>query len=259
MQGEELRNFMTKGLNRWVQMTEDDYINIENWKACGTDTTLEDMRGMACGIGLDLSSGGDLTSLAFEFELPGDKYFIESHSFIPKNRFQEHIQTDRAPYDMWLKDKLLTVTETMGGMKTDYKYIIQYLKDMQQQYDLIYSFIAYDPHNAATFLQDLDNFGCDCIEIVQSAKSLNSATVDFKLCIDGGSATHNKNNGLLTWSAANAKLTYNSFGECKIDKNYRVKRIDPMDAIIDVHKIMIGNKIVDMAEVTEDYLKAMGW
>lgn len=259
MQGEELRNFMTKGLNKWVQMTEDDYINIENWKACGTDTTLEDMRGRACGIGLDLSSGGDLTSLAFEFELPKDKYFIESHSFIPKNRFQEHIQTDRAPYDMWLKEKLLTVTETMGGIKTDYKYIIQYLVDMKQQYDLTYKFIAYDPHNAATFLQDLDNFGCDCIEIVQSAKSLNSATEDFKLCVDGGSATHNKNNGLLTWSAANAKLTYNSFGECKIDKNYRVKRIDPMDAIIDVHKIMIGNKLVDMAEVTEDYLKAMGW
>lgn len=260
MQGEELRNFMTKSLNMWVQMSDDDYINIDRWKECGTDTTLEDMRGMECGIGLDLSSGGDLTSLAFEFELPGDKYFIESHSFIPKNRLQEHIQTDKAPYDIWVKQELLTVTETLGGVKTDYKYIIQYLKDMQEQYDLKYRFIAYDPHNADTFLADLDTFGCDCIEIVQSARNLNSATVDFKLCVDGKSITYNKNNGLLTWSIANAKLTHNSFGECKIDKNYRVKRIDPVDAIIDVHKVMIENKsTVDLKQATENYLKMMGW
>jgi len=242
MQGEELRNFLTKGLNMWFQLTDDDYINIDNWKACGTDTTLEDMRGRECGIGLDLSSGGDLTSVAFEFELALENYFIESHSFIPKNRLMEHIQTDKAPYDIWLKQKLLTATETMGGIKTDYKYIIQYLEDMKNEYDLKYKFIAYDPHNADAFLQDLEVFGCDCIEIVPSAKSLNSATVDFGLCVDGKTVTHNKNNGLLTWSAANAKLTYNSFGECKIDKNYRVKRIDPIDAIIDVHKIMIINK-----------------
>ena len=242
MQGDELRNFMTKALNTWVQMSDDDYINVDNWKKCGTDTTLEDMRGRECGVGLDLSSGGDLTSLALEFELPDNKYFIESHSFIPKNRLQEHIQTDKAPYDIWLQQELLTVTETLGGVKTDYKYIVQYLRDMQEKYDLRYKYIAYDPHNADAFLQDLDTFGCDCIEIVQSAKNLNSATEDFKLCVNGGTVTHNKNNGLLTWSAGNAKLTYNSFGECKIDKNYRIKRIDPIDAIIDVHKVMIENK-----------------
>lgn len=260
MQGEELRNFMTKSLNMWVQMSDDDYIDIEKWKECATDLTLEDMRGKECGIGLDLSSGGDLTSLAFEFELLGDKYFIESHSFIPKNRLQEHIQTDKAPYDIWVKQELLTVTETLGGVKTDYKYIIQYLKDIQEQYDLKYRFIAYDPHNADTFLADLDTFGCDCIEIVQSARNLNSATVDFRLCVDGKSITYNKNNGLLTWSIANAKLTHNSFGECKVDKNYRVKRIDPVDSIIDVHKVMIENKsTIDINEITEDYLRLMGW
>lgn len=259
MQGEELRNFMTKSLNMWVQMSDDDYINIDNWKKCGTDTTLEDMRGRECGIGIDLSSGGDLTSLGFEFDLPDNKYFVESHSFIPKNRLQEHIQTDKAPYDIWLRQGLLTLTETLGGVKTDYKYIIQYLRDTQKQYDLKYKFIAYDPHNADAFLQDLDTFGCDCIEIVQSAKNLNSATEDFKLCVDGGTVTHNKNNGLLTWSACNAKLTYNSFGECKIDKNYRIKRIDPIDAIIDVHKIMIENKnMIDVNKyATKEFLSKL--
>lgn len=253
MQGEELRNFMTKSLNIWVQMSDDDYINIENWKKCASDTTLDDVRGMECGVGLDLSSGGDLTSLALEFELPDNKYYIHSHSFIPKNRLQEHIHTDKAPYDMWVKQKLITVTETLGGVKTDYKYIIKYLRDLKNGLNLKYKFIAYDPHNADAFLNDLDEFGCDCIEIVQSAKNLNAATEDFRLSVDGGDVIYNKDNGLLTWSVCNAKLTYNSFGECKVDKNYRFKRIDPVDAIIDVHKVTIMNKN-NLPEITEDYI-----
>jgi phage terminase large subunit-like protein len=253
MGGEELKNFMTKSLNMWVQFGEEEYINIEKWQEAGTDTTLEDMRGRDCGIGLDLSSGGDLTSLTFEFALPEDRYFLESHSFMPKQRLQEHIKTDKAPYDMWMHEGLLTATETLGGIKTDYRYIIKYLKEQRDRYGLKYRFVAYDPHNADAFLQDLDELGCDCIEILQSARSLNSATEDFALCINAGSLTHNKNNSLLNWSAVNAKLTYNSFGERKVDKNYRVKRIDPIDAAIDVHKIMIEQKSC-LPELTADYV-----
>ncbi|MDE8676461.1 terminase large subunit [Priestia aryabhattai] len=264
MGGAELRDFMTKRMNEWVQMTDDDYINVENWNKGACDLTLEDMRGKQCVVGLDLSSGGDLTSLGLEFPIRVEneqKYYIYSHSFIPKNRVQEHIKTDNAPYDMWLKEGLLTATETLGGVKTDYKYIISHLKQIKEEYDLSFKAIAYDPHNADTFLVDLDEFGCDCIEIVQSAKSLNQATEDFSLEVDAGNVLYNRNNKLLTWSAINAKLTYNSFGERKIDKNYRTKRIDPIDAIIDAHKIVVMNKEadIDINESTEDYLKMMGW
>ncbi|ALC80441.1 terminase large subunit [Bacillus gobiensis] len=262
--GEELRDFLTKRINAWFQLTDDDYINIENWKKCATELTLEDMRGNECVVGLDLSSGGDLTSLALEFPVrfnDQQKYFIYSHSFIPKMRLMEHIQTDKAPYDIWLKEGLLTVTETIGGVKTDYKYIVQHLKKLKEEYDLKFKAIAYDPHNADTFLVDLEEFGCDCIEIVQSAKSLHQATEDFKLEVDAGNILYHEVNGLLTWSVTNAKLTWNSFGECKIDKNYRIKRIDPIDAIIDAHKIVLMNKEnnIDINESAEEYLKMMGW
>lgn len=266
MGGEELRNFMTKDLNIWVQLNDDDYINLENWKANECDLTLEDMRDQECVVGLDLSSGGDLTSLALEFLIKMDgerKYFVHSHSFIPKMRVQEHIKTDKAPYDMWLREGLLTATETLGGIKTDYKYIVSYLKELKERYNLSFKAIAYDPHNADTFLVDLEEFGCDCIEIVQSAKSLHQATEDFSLEVDAGNILYNKRNGLLTWSVINAKLTWNSFGESKIDKNYRHKnkRIDPIDSLIDAHKIVLMNKEgdIDINASTEDYLKMMGW
>jgi len=208
---------------------------------------------------LDLSSGGDLTSLALEFplQIEGErKYFIYSHSFIPKMRLDAHIKSDRAPYDIWLKEGLLTATETLGGVKTDYKYIISKLKDLKDTYDLSFKAIAYDPHNADTFLTDLDEFGCDCIEIVQSAKSLHQATEDFTLEVDAGNVLFNRKSSLLTWSVINAKLVWNSFGECKINKNYRSqnKRIDPVDSLINAHKIILLNREteVDVSEFTED-------
>ncbi len=240
MGGEELRNFMTKGLNIWVQFTEDQYLNLENWKKCESNNTLEDMEGRSCYLGLDLSKGGDLTSGVLEFPLDIDgqrKYYIHSHSFIPKMRVQEHIRTDDAPYDMWIRDGLLTVTETLGGVKTDYKYIIQYYRDLIEKYELKLLGIAYDPHNADAFLSDLEEFGVDCVEIVQSARSLNDATVDFKLEVDAGNIIYDKRNKLLTWSAANAKKVSNSFGEIKIDKDLKTSRIDPIAAAIDAHKL----------------------
>lgn len=247
MGGEELRNFMTKSLDIWVQLSDTEYIPPERWKKCGSNTTLEDMRGRECFLGLDLSSGGDLTSGTLEFPLMIDgeqKYFIDSHSFMPKNRLAEHIKTDKAPYDMWVKKELITLTSTLGGVKTDYKYIISYYKKIIEEYDLKLRGIGYDPHNADAFLADLEEFGVDCTVIKQSCSSLNDATVDFKLEVEAGNIIYDKQNELLTWSFVNAQIgDANSFGEIKIDKNLTRKRIDPCDATIDAHKLAIRDKM----------------
>jgi phage terminase large subunit-like protein len=241
MGGETLRDFLTKQLNIWMQLSDNVYIkNIEFWKNCASKMTLEDMRGKVCYAGLDLSSGGDLTSLALVFPFYLDevkKYFIHTHSFIPKKRLAEHIKTDKAPYDIWVQEKLITVTETLGGIKTDYKYIISYLKTIIKQYDLKLRIICYDPHNADAFLNDLEELGIDTLMIVQSAKNLNDPTVDFRLEIESGNVLYNEDEAkVLTWSIANAKTVSNSFKEIKIDKDLAVKRIDPVDAVIDAWK-----------------------
>jgi phage terminase large subunit-like protein len=244
MGGSTLRDFMTKQLNIWVQLTDNQYMkNFDTWKACACDFNLEDFIKFydyrKCWVGLDLSSGGDLTSLALIIPYSVDgvrKYYIHSHSFIPKNRMDEHIKTDNAPYDMWHKEGLLTRTETLGGIKTDYKYIISYLKDIIKKNNLEVAMICYDPHNADAFLSDLEELGYDTMMVVQSAKNLNDATQDFRLETEAGNISYYKGNKLLTWSIANAKTVSNSFGEIKIDKDLRFKRIDPVDAVIDAYK-----------------------
>lgn len=262
--GNDLRDFLTKALNIWVQFTNDQYIKPQYWNPCGCEKTLEDFRGCKCFAGLDLSSGGDLTSYALIFvyydEDGNKKYYIYSHSFIPKKRVVEHIKSDEAPYDIWIRDGLLTVTETRGGEKNDYKYIIKHLEKLIEEYDLKIDQLGYDPHNADAFLADLQEIIPDCIEIYQTHKWLNDPTEDFELEVRAGNIEYDKKNELLSWSAVNAKLVSNSNGEIKIDKDRRQKRIDPIDAVIDAYKLAYKEeRLVDINQITDEYLSMMGW
>ncbi len=225
MGGDELRDFMTKSLNIWVTSSETAFIDLAEWEKCGCKKTLEDFRGKKAVCGLDLSSGGDLTSLVLEFpyedKKTGDKkYYIYSHSFIPKRRMQEHMdQEDNAPYVIWEREGLLTVTTAASGIKTDYKTILTHMHTLVDTYEIDLIAIAYDPHNASAFLVDLEDFGCDLVETAQSARSLNDATIDFQLEVKAHNIEYDERNKLLTRSMNDAILSQpNSFGEIKIDK-----------------------------------------
>lgn len=260
-QGDELVNFLTKSLNRWVTYTGGALLDLDKWHDCATEKTLQDMRGRECYLGIDLSSGGDLTSIALVFPLPENKVYIWSHSYMPELRLQEHIKTDDAPYGIWAGQGLITLTSDMYGIKTDYKHIIADLSEVIRTYELQVIGCGYDNHNAATFLADLESvLDCDLTEIKQSARSLNDPTVDFQLSVKANLVEYDKANSLLTWSAVNATISQpNSFGEIKIDKMTQAKRIDPIDAIIDAWKLYFMNKKgIDFDNAADEWLKAMG-
>lgn len=268
MGGMDLRDFLTKALNMWVQNSDDMFIHADKWSECGTKRTLEDFRGRSAWVGLDLSSGGDLTTYALEFDDVDDNgkdsIYLYSHSFMPRGRLQEHIETDLAPYDLWEQMELITVTGGDGDFKNDYKFIIKDLKCIKEEYDINFLGIGIDPHNADGILSDLESFGCPVVIIAQSCKSLNDATVDMQLLVKSKSLEYYEDNELLSWSFLNAKIVRNSFDEIKVDKKpgQRFKRIDPVDACIDAHACKLKNKnsdTVDVEDALNDYLKAMGW
>lgn len=240
--GADLLNFMTKHLNYWVTNGVGGFVDLQKFKECESDLTIEDMKGKECYLGLDLSSGGDLTSIALAFPLENEKIYIYSHSFMPELRLAEHEKTDDVPYRMWVNKGLLTLTSGAFGVKTDYKFIINHLKELIEKYEIRILEVGYDNHNASVFLQDLEFLACDLTEIKQSAKSLNDATVDFQLSVKANQLLYDKENDLLKWSIANATTTSNSFGEIKIDKQAQKYRIDPVDAVMDSWKIMLVNR-----------------
>ena len=268
MGGSELRDFLTKCLNMWVKNTDDQYIDPEAWQACGSDRKLADIVAAGnteCYVGLDLSSGGDLTTLALEFPLEDSKYYIYSHSFMPRGRLEEHVETDLAPYDLWETQGLITVTGGSTDYMNDYKFIVAHLKEVRERYGLTFKSIGIDPHNAPGVMQDLEEFGCPVITVTQSARNLNDPTVAVQLLTKSGQIEYDRDNELLTWSMINAAIVRNSFEEIKVDKKpgARFKRIDPVDAFIDAHYVLMlntgDNAPIDFAEALKDYLADMGW
>ena len=268
MGGMELADFICKSLNMWVKNIDTQFIDPDAWAACGSDRNLDDVvkSGLRdCYVGLDLSSGGDLTTLALEFPKADGSYYIHSHSFMPRGRFEEHQETDLAPYQIWAQSELITITGGESDYMNDYAFIISYLHDLRERSGLNFLGIGIDPHNAAGVMQDLESFGCPVVTITQSARNLNDATVAVQLLVKSGQIEYDKRNELLTWSMVNAAVVRNSFGEIKIDKKpgARFKRIDPADAIIDSHALLLLNKStagpVDLNQGLEDYLSAMGW
>ena len=264
MGGFEMSDYMTKRQNLWYEYGDTQYITPNEWKLGRTELTIENMRGRKCFAGLDLSSGGDLTSLALLFPLDDGKIYVWSHSYIPAKRLEEHIITDTAPYDVWAKSGLLTPSEAVGGLKNDYLQIVADLKELQEKFEINIACIGYDPHNADAFLEELDTLGAPLLEVKQSARFLSDTTVDFALEVKAGNVLYDQRNALMSWSIVNAKKTKNSFGEIKVDKevNARHARIDVVDAIIDAHvayRKSSKEETPDYETVVEDYLKKMGW
>lgn len=263
MGGSELRDFLTKCMNVWVTKTEDTFVAPEDWKGAKTTLTLDDFRGERCWIGVDLSSGGDLTTYSIEFDDDEGGAYAYSHSFMPRGRMSEHIQTDVAPYDLWEQQGLITVIGGETDFRIDYKAVVKHLADVVEEYDLKPQAVGYDPHNAEAFTEDLEVLGAPLIKVVQSAKNLNDATVDVQLLVKSGKYSMDKRNELMSWSFLNAQLVRNSFDEVKVDKKPgKTRRIDPVDACIDAHYARLvqrDSEVVDADVELRRYMELMNW
>ena len=261
MGGSELNNFLVKTMNRYTHGLDTKYIDIKHIEKCFSNKTLEDFRGKKVHIGLDLSQSSDLTSIAIVIK-DKDKIFVHQHSFMPKEiflRMQEN--GTKVPFNLWFEKGLLSFTE---GLRTDYKQVLRYLKNTVDEYKFKISEISYDPYNMNIFIQDIEETfpNVNLIKIVQSCKSLSSATEDFRLQIMEGKVEFNKDDELLVWSLGNAHVVKNSFDEIKIDKKNVKDKIDAVDAIIDAWKSMFNNDKnmdIDVKKSLNDYFNRMNF
>lgn len=258
--GEELADFKVKSLNMWLTCgTDNVYVDPDAWRACASDLTIDDMDGRRCYVGVDLSSGGDLTTVALLFELDSGEFFVHSHSWMPRGRQAEHVAYDSAPYDVWEERELITVTGTENDFKNDYTSVSLWLRETIEAHRLEPVAIGYDRHNADYFLRDLEDIA-PCIEVPQLARDLDGPTEDVRLLVKEHKYHYNRYEELLSWSFSNARLVSNSSNEVKVDKRAgdRHRRIDPVDAAIDAHYVyrkLREESAYDVNELADSWLE----
>ncbi len=239
---EKMRNYLTKNMNRWVDMKENGYMDMQKWKDCKETVELSDLKGLECTVGVDLSAKIDLTSVDFEFK-KDDKYIVISHSFMPEDTLHEKRKTDKVPYDLWIQQGWITTTP---GAVVDYEFIKKHIKNMEKENKFKIKEICADPWNATQFMQDMEADGYTMIEIRQGMATLSGPTKDFREQVYQKKVIHN-NNPVLNWAVSNAITKQDANENIMLDKSKTTERIDPIAAVINSHvRCMLNSGEMDL-------------
>ncbi|MGD6781335.1 terminase large subunit [Sutcliffiella horikoshii] len=240
-QPEKMRSFMTKNMNVWIDSKPRGYMKMDKWSTAKREKM--DLIQYPLFLGLDLASTTDLSSIGLTSQLSNNNFAIQQHSFIPEDKLQERINTDKVRFDLWEEQGHLTSTP---GSVVDYSYIEQYILDLRDEgYNIVE--IAYDKWNATHLVQILENHGFNMVEIPQYLRYLSFPTKELRSGIYRKNIVH-FDDPLLRWAMGNAVTKMDAQENIMLDKEKSIERIDPAAAVINSFaRAMHGNSAQDLS------------
>lgn len=223
---EKMRGFLTKNMNIWVDMKIDGYMSAKKWRECKVDAF--DITGRDVYIGIDLSKKIDLTSAGFIFPYENG-YHVQQHSFMPEESLTARKNSDKVPYDLWIKEGWL---ETTPGAVVDYTFVEKWILDFVEKYNLKPIMLCYDPYEATQFVQSMqNNYGYTIVEIRQGFPTLSEPTKEFREEVYKQRITH-LGDKVLSWAVGNAIEDIDANENIKLSKKKSIERIDPIAAVL---------------------------
>lgn len=211
-------------LNQRVSQ-QSPFIPQVTWTACGGEP---DPGALASGpvyIGLDLSARNDLTALVSIVQCDG-YWHVFPDFFAPKLGIEDRALRDRAPYDLWAREGVLTATP---GASVDYTTVAERLCNLCDEYDVAQ--IAFDRWRIDVLKAELAKMGRELplVPFGQGFKDMSPALDEVEAELVSGRVLHGMH-PILTWCAANAMTTRDPSGNRKLDKSRATGRIDGMVA-----------------------------
>jgi len=210
-------------LNLW---TEQDvrWLPMERWDSCTGNVGHDDLHGMACFGGLDLSTTTDTSAFVL--------YFPEVHAclrwgWIPGDRAHEREKRDRVPYVTWCNQGLLEMTP---GNVIDYEIVRARVNEICSTFNV--QGIAYDRWNATQIVTQLEGDGIRMVQFGQGFASMSAPAKELERLVVSGELQHG-GDPVLRWMAANAAAETDAAGNVKPSKKRSRDRIDGIVALIE--------------------------
>lgn len=218
-----LNVFLQKELNIWTQASM-RWIAPEKWAGCNLAPVVEsDLAGRRCYGGLDLSSTLDVTALVWVFpSAEGKVADVLARLWIPEENVEDRVKHDRVPYDVWVRQGLLTTTP---GNVVDYNFILDQIEADMKQFKV--EELAFDPWNATSITNKLPKV----VEFRQGFVSMNPAMKTLEVAIQKQTINHG-GNAALAWMADNVVASRDGAGNMKPDKARSTEKIDGVVALI---------------------------
>ncbi|WP_051221018.1 terminase large subunit [Eremococcus coleocola] len=242
---EELRNFMTKNMNEWVDQKDNGFIDMKKYeRQVMNEADVEDfLKGANMYYGIDLSSTTDLTSLGWVAVKKG-QFLCGQRSYIPSEKFMERKSHDKAPFEMYKDRGEVVLTE---GAVVDYEYLMNDLREMARKYGC--REVGFDTWNATHLASTLTNEGFVMVDIPQGITKLTEPTKKFREQLYKQTLFHTDDK-LLKWAVGNAVIITDANENIKISKKVSRDRIDPIASILNAFaRAMYDDQVVDMNAV----------
>lgn len=187
--------------------------------------------------GLDLSETTDLTCATVLFRIPDDpKIYVKQMYWLPSERFHERIEFDKVDYDKWLTLGLLRLSE---GNKINYKEVVDWFEEIQNECGLYIFKIGYDSWNSQYIVDELkQRFGKNSVEpVIQGKKTMSSPMKNMAADLEAKRINYN-NNYILKWCLSNSNVDVDKNNNISLIKtNNPKRRIDGAASLIDAYVV----------------------
>lgn len=201
--------------------------------------------------GFDLSVRGDLTAAVVTFMLKDDPtLYVESMYWMPETVLEQHIESDKVPYDLWRDQGLLRICP---GNQVDYKMVHAWFCEIQNDLDIYLPWIGYDPAYSSYMIDQLkETFGDDSMRVVrQGFLTLGMPMATIEKMIKAHKVNYN-NNPIMRFCLRCLSVEEDRNGNLMPSKRKStIKRIDGFSAMLNAWTVM--SEMKDQYDQMMDY------
>lgn len=242
----ERGDFITKRFNIFANNDEMSFIDHATLQKNNEVISVDELEGLPCTIGYDLSETEDFTSACATFALDNGKVAVLSHSWIPKHKVE--YSNEKIPYREWEEAGYLTIQDTPY---IDYNDVFDWILKINEHYPV--EKITYDRANAFKLNQELKNYGFETEEVRQGAITLSPALKDLKEMFLDGKIIFN-NNPLMKWYINNVQLKMDRNGNWLPSKQSRYRKIDGFAAMLNTYTDIMNKVVTDAGNGSIEFI-----
>ncbi|MCO5129230.1 MAG: terminase large subunit [Xanthobacteraceae bacterium] len=214
----ERESLLQYKFNVWLDHSTSPFVDMAVYDK-GNRPIPDDIDGLPCWIGADISVTTDLTAVVACIPY-GDDYIILPHFFCPAENLRAKGEQDGAPYLTWAEQGYLTGTP---GNVIDPRMIEAHIRALCDRFDV--REIGFDRARAQAVMGPLMDDGLPVIEISQQWQIQTPALDTLERVIIQGHFVH-AGNPVLRWCFSNIAVHHWGNSNRAFRKDKSVSRID---------------------------------
>lgn len=187
-------------------------------------------------VGFDMASVNDLSSLAF-VQKSGIGFTVKTHSFIPKDTFDNAPRDKKAIYTRFAENNELTIVDTPT---IDQDFVFDYMVEYIYSNNLVPAGFASDAYYSRQLRNNIKReFGDEMMHTVRAnVKQTSEPAKNIKALVDSGNASINEE--LMAWALGNIRVKIDGAGNVYWNKAKAVDKIDPTWALLNAYWLIVN-------------------